>query len=566
MQAVLAAFVEELSDERVELRCVNDLGLDTLLWLKLLMRCLHTSHEQFVPGRCFVPYRIAAKHEPQLSPSIELALVAHDGSVLRAPLHVSLPGMRTRAIVTLYSVDLSRPIVLLACSEPRNWFTALARHKGPQVVTVTLVDDLMSECGGSIARHVITKSSDLLFFAGPCTGGSSWARLNTAEKIEAKQKEFWKLFGRFVEIKRHAMTKHAAILFELPGSCDYWKDKRLHEVVHDGTNHDFDGCRYGLKQRYAKKPLPIKKAWRVVSWNFELGNSLSKKCNGNHEHGPCAGRETEETQLYTSLIVNVILRRFIARAKCLQQARLKPALACTVRGNPRRRQTAVRANRTTSTVPPRFRARPKPLVTAGHNLDPFSGFTHCCLFWVFLVLKIIIKMTANESVVNTNEFFCVPVGKSRQAAIFLGNLIKNAVEEGKRIPRRMETSSDLGTCIKWVEDIGVPVVFAYSAFYSARCRGMMKGEGQSMRIALEFLSKIFKLLSADECMLGWREFCSKGKKIVAALNQLCGEASLLAKNPELLNVTKYCIEGSDMLRSIADIWDLASGVAADNEE
>ena len=87
-----------------------------------------------------------------------------------------------------------------------------------------------------------------------------------------------------------------------------------------------------------------------------------------------------------------------------------------------------------------------------------------------------------------------------------------------------------------------------------------------MRIALEFLSKIVGLLFADECMLGWREFCSKGKKIVAALNQLCGEASLLAKNPELLSITRYCIEGADMLRSIVDIWDLASGVAEDNEE
>ena len=63
-----------------------------------------------------------------------------------------------------------------------------------------------------------------------------------------------------------------------------------------------------------------------------------------------------------------------------------------------------------------------------------------------------------------------------------------------------------------------------------------------------------------------REFCSKGKKIMAALNQLCGEASLLAKNPELLSITSYCIEGADMLRSIADIWDLAPGVAEDNEE
>ena len=102
--------------------------------------------------------------------------------------------MRTRTVVTLYSVDLARPIVLMACSEPRNWFTALARHDGPQVVTITLVDDLLSEYGGRIARHVLTKPSDLLFFAGPCTGGSSWARLNktrgidTAEKIEAKTK------------------------------------------------------------------------------------------------------------------------------------------------------------------------------------------------------------------------------------------------------------------------------------------------------------------------------------------------------------------------------------------
>ena len=74
MQSVLAAFVEELSNERIELKCVNDLALETLLRLKLLMRCLHINHEQLVPGRCFVPYRIALKHKPQLAPGIELAM------------------------------------------------------------------------------------------------------------------------------------------------------------------------------------------------------------------------------------------------------------------------------------------------------------------------------------------------------------------------------------------------------------------------------------------------------------------------------------------------------------
>ena len=212
---------------------------------------------------------------------------------------------------------------------------------------------------------MLTKPSDLLFFAGPCTGGSSWARLNktrgvdTAEKIEAKQKEFWKLFERFVEIKRHAMTKRAAILFELPGSCDYWKDER----------HEFDGCRYGLKQRYAKKPMPIKKSWRVVSWNFDLGSSLSNKCNGNHEHGPCAGRETKETQLHTSLIV-CVLRRFRARAKCLQPAPLKLALACVTRGSSRKHQAAACEIRTDPTVPTRSWASPEPQLPTGNWASP----------------------------------------------------------------------------------------------------------------------------------------------------------------------------------------------------
>ena len=44
MQPVLAAFVEELSSERIELKCVNDLALETLLRLKLLMRCLRINH------------------------------------------------------------------------------------------------------------------------------------------------------------------------------------------------------------------------------------------------------------------------------------------------------------------------------------------------------------------------------------------------------------------------------------------------------------------------------------------------------------------------------------------
>ena len=66
-----------------------------------------------------------------------------------------------------------------------------------------------------------------------------------------------------------------------------------------------------LETKICKETHANQETMEGVSWNFELGGSLSKKCNGNHQHGPCAGRETKETQLYTSIIVGVILRRFV---------------------------------------------------------------------------------------------------------------------------------------------------------------------------------------------------------------------------------------------------------------
>ena len=223
--------------------------------------------------------------------NITLRFVNHNGTVLGLPGYAYVPVLATGtdqlAQITLVALDPNKPTVVMACSESHNWFTALALRWHAQVVTITLQDDLLSQHGESLAKHANTKSSDMLFFAGPCTGGSSWARLNitrgptTSKLIQNKQLEFLKLFKVFSQLKRHAETIKAAILFELPKGCEYWNDKRLKKQIKNGESHEFDGCRYGLKQRYAKKPLPIRKPWRVISWNFDLGGSLSKKCNGN---------------------------------------------------------------------------------------------------------------------------------------------------------------------------------------------------------------------------------------------------------------------------------------------
>ena len=173
-------------------------------------------------------------------------------------------------------------------------------------------------------------------------------------KIEHNTRTNNKQTHPFSQLKRHAESKKTD-LFELPKSCEYLNYERVKKQINLGESHEFDGCRYGLKQRYAKKPLPIRKPWRVTSWNFDLGESLAKKRNGNHCHGPCAGRETKDTQLYTSLLVNVILRRFAARAKCSRHHGVNLASPCIFKGFAERKKRLQGERPSTSTSPSTLR-------------------------------------------------------------------------------------------------------------------------------------------------------------------------------------------------------------------
>ena len=131
-----------------------------------------------------------------------------------------------------------------------------------------------------------------MFFAGPCTGGSSWARLNrskgpeTEAIIEAKVMIFKQLWGRFEELFVAYYGRQIGIYMELPRGCEYWNNDEVKFMI-EGTDsyiHDFDGCCYGLRQKFGDSNKYIKKPWRIVSWNVEVGNQLSLKCDGRHEH------------------------------------------------------------------------------------------------------------------------------------------------------------------------------------------------------------------------------------------------------------------------------------------
>ena len=57
-------------------------------------------------------------------------------------------------------------------------------------------------------------------------------------------------------------------LLELPRGCDYWKDRRMTDLVEGTVSHEhkFDGCMYGLKSQFQETPKPIKKPWKIVTW------------------------------------------------------------------------------------------------------------------------------------------------------------------------------------------------------------------------------------------------------------------------------------------------------------
>ena len=237
--------------------------------------------------------------------------------------------------ITMWEIPNETPRFVLLCSEETNWFTMLnakrqekyGRREGIGeinllVVTITIHDDLNSDYGFHKASISLRDSRDTMFFAGPCTGGSSWARLNrtrgpqTEEIIEAKVLIFQQLWGRFEVLFVSFYDRCIGIYMELPRGCQYWKNDEVRFMIEgtESTIHDFDGCCYGLRQRFGDSNMYIKKPWRIVSWNVDLGGKLSLKCDGRHEHAPCAGRETLHTQIYTSKIVSIVLEEQLRRS------------------------------------------------------------------------------------------------------------------------------------------------------------------------------------------------------------------------------------------------------------
>ena len=100
-----------------------------------------------------------------------------------------------------YNEDLGNLHVTLTSADERKPRLAVGQYM--TIVAITADDDLLSMYGINKVKSCLRDRNDAMFFAGPCTGGSSWARLNrtrsveTAMLIRRRQVMFWKLFAAF---------------------------------------------------------------------------------------------------------------------------------------------------------------------------------------------------------------------------------------------------------------------------------------------------------------------------------------------------------------------------------
>ena len=214
----------------------------------------------------FVIHRVSAETQLMTEdyPQVQLTLLMKNGKEMVYRFDRSIEDQNLSVFggldikVTLAELPGEVPTLVLLCSEERNWFTQLTktpRKHEFHVVTVTEDDDLLSNYGYCKVKAGLRSKLDTAFFSGPCTGGSPWNRLNKWMKrsaihmLEAKQKLFWRRWKAFTDFLMRAIDIGAPALMELPRGCDYWRDKRMIDLVDgtENTEHAFDGCMYGLK-------------------------------------------------------------------------------------------------------------------------------------------------------------------------------------------------------------------------------------------------------------------------------------------------------------------------------
>ena len=113
----------------------------------------------------------------------------------------------------------------------------------------------------------------------------------------------WKNVDRLVDI---ALRVGAIIIQEWPRGSKCWLLIFVRRtLIRAGMRFTpVDGCMVGVKSINPKTyGMPIKKPWLMATNSPLIAVGMMELCNGLHEHVPCQGIDTLQTQNYSDLMV-----------------------------------------------------------------------------------------------------------------------------------------------------------------------------------------------------------------------------------------------------------------------
>ena len=208
--------------------------------------------------------------------------------------------------------QLPRTLVEYCCS-PDSALGRDSKHtEGCIRVRLTAHDDMTTQSGLAKALRAVTQNPCChLWAAIPCTGGSTWQRINRLlpggeDRIKQHVALFDKLWRNFTVVAEACMGRGGHVSIEWPRSCEYWKRRKVMQFMarHGFRSVDFDGCMLGLTDERGIHGLPVKKPWRVCSTSYRICDIFNGlRCTGHPEHAQCRGKVCKNTENYTAQMV-----------------------------------------------------------------------------------------------------------------------------------------------------------------------------------------------------------------------------------------------------------------------
>ena len=219
----------------------------------------------------------------------------------------------TPAVVVLALAATPSPLVEAWCAEDSE-LGKVGEKRGRRVIRYTAADDLSDP--GTIRNalnDIRTRRAVHLHGSIPCTPWTSWQRINlcqaapeTRDRIMAERAASLEYVKTFERLGKATQARGGSVSFEWPRHCDGWKEEVVTTMLRVLKLEpvEIDGCAVGVT---SKSGEPILKPWRIAVSSQQMMQALDGlRCQGGHEHVPCAGSETSRSAFYPEQLCNAI--------------------------------------------------------------------------------------------------------------------------------------------------------------------------------------------------------------------------------------------------------------------